>query len=106
VHTGVPGRTRNPKSLKVSAYLYADDPAKNQRPDELFLLELIDRFGVAATMGRSILYAGEMLRMRTAESIVSSYQNRAQAEDGWAGWASRNPVANRLLVEAEKLANE
>ncbi len=112
----VSSREDRPKSIRVGAYKFAsdpegkeslnenDDPIPNPKPQELILLDFIDRFGVMAVLGRSVLFYGEVYRMRTAELIVNGYRLRARAES-WAKFAAEHPAENSLLMDAEKLAN-
>lgn len=101
---------RSPKRLRGEAYAYAEaaaDPETNllpSPPDELLLLQYIDRFGVMAVLGRPVLSAGEIRRMITAENIVSAYRDRKTSKN-WGAWAQEHPGASRLLGEIEKANN-
>lgn len=56
-------------------------------------------------MGRPVLYAKEIYRMRIAEKIVKAYYSR-KASSNWASWVIDNASYAFLLSDAEKLANE
>ena len=62
----------------ASAYAYAD--GGHERPIELGLLALVDRFGVQAVLNRPYLGAEEMRRMILAENIVAWYRDREKAK--------------------------
>lgn len=79
---------------RAHAYAEGDGP----RPAVLELLSVIDRFGAAAVMGRT-LGVGEIRSMLVAEAIVRACQGRAGAEN-WVNWAQEHPELQRLLVEA------
>jgi hypothetical protein len=87
--------------VKAAAYRQADGGPNSP---ELRLLRMIDRFGVAAVMGRPTLYAGEIGKLRMAETIANAYYDRQQS-DNWAAWHTSHPELAALLAEAERLAN-
>mgnify|MGYP003464051790 CR=1 FL=1 len=66
------------------------------------MLAKIDRFGLEAITGRRKFYHGELSRLIIAENIVMAYNSRKQSNN-WAKWASDNPEAEKLLIEAELL---
>lgn len=95
----------------MEAFLFAqgdplekDDPDQEDvyppQPDELTILQYIDRFGVEAVMGRPILSAGEIYRMIFAENVVFAYRDR-KASKNWAAWAESNPSNDALLKKIE-----
>jgi hypothetical protein len=80
--------------------LYARD-GQHYSP-EIDLLQRIDRFGVAAILGRPTLYYKELNRLIYAENLVAAYRLRAKAAN-WGTWADENPTLDRMLIEAELL---
>ena len=67
-------------------------------PTEIEMLRACERFGAWAVFGRP-LGVGEVRNMTAAQYIVDAYRAREASKD-WAGWASSNPQANRLLDAA------
>lgn len=86
----------------AAAYNYCE--GDGPKPGLLTLAEYINRFGVEAVMGRSVLSAGELKRMVVTENIVYAYRERARAEN-WAKWTQENPDKAQFLNEAARLAN-
>ena len=86
----------------AAAYAYADN--SGPIPQELRLLNAIDRFGASEVLGRP-LGAGEIRRMRLAENVVAAYRSR-QNSTNWATWAKENPDMNHLLITAMELLND
>lgn len=85
-------------------YRYAEDPAANEPPAELQMIWMIDRFGWEAAHTAP---AGELKRLFAADNVYRAYQAReaaSQTEDGWAGWAEKNPLLSRLLSRASAAA--
>ena len=85
----------------TAAYIYADGGPQSS---EIRLLSQIDRFGVQAVLGR-MLWAKEIIRLRTAENIVRLYHERLNASS-WAEWASANTNESALLNYCAKLVND
>ena len=85
----------------AAAYAFADG---GQMPNELRLLDQIDRFGVQAILGRQ-LGAKEITHMRAAENIVKYYRLRSQAKS-WATWAKENPEGAAILNYCMELLND
>jgi hypothetical protein len=85
----------------AAAYAFADG---GQMPNELRLLDQIDRFGVQAVLGRP-LGAKEIIHMRTAENIVRLHQARGRSKS-WAGWAKENPEGAALLNYCMELVED
>ena len=80
------------------------------KPDELKVLDAIDRFGVAAVMGRPTLGAGEMQRMIVADNVRRAWLSRGAYRDkegnaNWAEWAEAYPELSEVLVWAMRAAN-
>lgn len=86
----------------AAAYAHAEG---SQNCREIQLGQLINRFGVAAIMGRPNLGAGEARRILAAEYIVHLYQEKMQSEN-WAAWANDNPDGDKLLNIAMLLVKE
>jgi hypothetical protein len=59
---------------------------------------------VEAITGRRILYFGEIRRMIAAENIVTAYLSR-RASQNWGKWAQDNPALEKIILDAEVLAN-
>ena len=81
------------------------------KPDELKLLDYIDRFGVRAVMGRDTLGAGEMQAMVMADNVRRAWLSRAGYRDqngaeNWAEWAAINPEMSMVLNYAMKAASD
>ena len=53
-------------------------------------------------MGRKTLFAGEMRRMIHAENLVKAYHERNRSDAPT--WVKDNPEMNKLLYEAQRLA--
>ena len=70
---------------------------------ELRLIANMNRYGVESVMGRPLGHH-EIICMNTAETIISAYKERFEAED-WVAWAQNNPDKSRLLNEAMRLAH-
>jgi hypothetical protein len=80
------------------------------KPDELKLLDAIDRFGVQAIMGRPTLGAGEMQSMVMADNVRRAWLSRSayrdkDGEQNWAAWAEAEPELSEVLVFAMRAAN-
>ena len=88
--------------MTAAAFIHADGGIISP---ELRQLIYIREFGVPAVMGRDWLGYGEMIRMRHAQFIVESYQERKRA-DNWEAWAKDNPEAAQLLFDAQKLVEK
>ena len=71
---------------------------------ETVLLEMINRYGTRAVLGRDVLRASEIIRMNYCQNITAAYQARSQTE-GWIEWIKRNPELAKALKDAEKIAN-
>jgi hypothetical protein len=84
-----------------AVYAYARDGGP--KPKELEWMQLIDRFGAQAVLGRA-LGAGEMRRGMLAEAVYRAYRGYTAAADR-AKWESENPEAYKLYLTAMKLAN-
>lgn len=74
-------------------------------PEEIILLNHIDRFGVEAVMGCRTLGAGIIRRMNAADNIVRAYRSRASSEN-WAEWAEKNQQLSHLLNDAMIIAED
>ena len=88
--------------MRAAAYRYADS---GQYSPEMQLAGLIDRFGVAAVMGRPVLYAREIQRISIAEQVVRAYRSRQQSND-WAAWRRDNGELAKALDIAEKVIRD
>ena len=91
-----------PKRVTASAYAYADGGGIS---NEIQLAKLIDRFGVAAVIGRPYLGAGEILRIQAAEAVLRLYGEMKQYDD-WARFKLDDPDGARYLFAAMKLAHD
>jgi len=80
------------------------DGAPVETSPELLLSILMDKYGAAAVMGRTLGH-NEILCMNTAETITNAYNERLKSPN-WATWAMENKNMNVLLTEAMKLARE
>jgi len=87
--------------VTAAAYIHADG---GRYSPELRLLRYIDRFGVEAVMGRKTLYAHEIRRMIHAENVAGAYHERNRGNA--AEWVKDNPEMNKLLFEAQKIAEK
>ncbi len=86
----------------MAAFRYAG--SGEHPPPGLATLSYIDRFGVKAVLGKDVLSYGEIQRMLTEENIVKAFSSRKASGD-WAKWAQENPQDEKLLTQAEILAN-
>ena len=80
-----------------------------QKPNELKLLDYIDRFGVQAVMGRPTLGAGEMQGMVMADNVRRAYLSRDTYRDNegqvnWSEWTQQNSQLAEILNYAMKAA--
>jgi len=91
----------SPKRVTASAYAYADGGGIST---EIQLGRLINRFGVAAVMGRSYLGAGEILRIQAAEAVVRLYGEMNNYDD-WTRFKRDDPDGARYLIAAMKQAH-
>ena len=85
----------------ADAFVFAEGGPPSR---EIRLLQQIDRFGIAAVLGRK-LYAREIYRMRVAENIVNAYRAQ-EATNNVAVWASENRQSAKLLNRARRLKQE
>ena len=81
-----------------AAYTHAEG---GRTSPEIRLAGQIERFGVLAVMGRTILFAREYYAIRAAEVIVSAYRSRAKS-DNWAAWANEHPELSQILFDAQQ----
>lgn len=72
---------------------------------ELTILNMVERFGVPAVMGRETLYSFEIRRMMIADQVQNAYRSRRSSRN-WVEWAGSNPEAAALLAQAETLAQD
>jgi hypothetical protein len=87
-------------------HLEGGDP----KPNELILLDYIDRYGAQAVVGRT-LGAGELRSMTVAGNVRQAYVSRMNYRDkdgaeNWTEWARNNPEMSQLLNHAAMLADK
>jgi hypothetical protein len=82
--------------VKAAAYAHAEGSGESL---EIALGNLINRFGVEAILGKSVLSVNEIKRIQSAEIIERLYIQR-QASTNWAAWASANKEQAEILAEA------
>ena len=87
--------------MKSAAYLHA---AGGPLSPEIRLSQAIDRYGVAAVLGRPVLYMKEHYALKIAESIVNGYRSRERAEN-IAAWQNEHPDMGNLLAELDRDLN-
>ena len=87
--------------MTAAAYRHADG---GKHSPEIRILQYIDRFGVEAVMGRKTLFDHEMRRMIHAENVARAYRERLGGNA--AEWVKENPEMNKMLYEAQKLAEQ
>lgn len=82
-------------TARAFAFCVGDAPI----PWELATYRAIERFGVKAVTGKDVLTYAEIHAMRTADIIVSLYQQR-EASGNVAEWTNKNPKEARILEAA------
>ena len=95
----------------AAAFRYMEDSSRERKPDELRLLDYIDRFGVQAVMGRPTLGAGEIKGMIIADNVRQAYLSRDLYRDrdgnkNWAEWAREYPQLSEIINEAMRAAED
>lgn len=86
----------------TEAYHYAE--GDGHKPRELYLIQLVERFGADAILGRP-LYAREIYRGTIAERVYTVKKANMNS-DSWAEWAKNNPKDSALLERVEIMMAE